>query len=185
MHGQFNHTIHKAHGHYGWDNSFPPCLTVKPGATVAFETRDASGGQLTKDSTEADVAKINLAHVNPVTGPVFIDGAGPGDAIKVTMLSFAPSGWGWTANIPGFGLLADQFKEPALHQWSYDASLKTPAMFGPGGRVPLRPFTGTIGLAPGEPGHHSIVPPRRVGGNMDVRDIAAGTELYLPVEVKG
>jgi acetamidase/formamidase len=61
----------------------------------------------------------------------------------------------------------------------------TPAMYGPGGRVPLKPFCGTIGLAPAEAGQHSVVPPRRVGGNMDIRDISAGTELYLPVEVKG
>ena len=58
-------------------------------------------------------------------------------------------------------------------------------MYGPGGKVPLKPFCGTIGLAPAEPGTHSIVPPRRVGGNMDIRDMAAGTVLYLPVEVKG
>jgi acetamidase/formamidase len=81
--------------------------------------------------------------------------------------------------------LADQFKEPALHLWKYDAKALTPALYGPGGRVPLKPFCGTIGLAPAEPGLHSIVPPRRVGGNMDIRDIAAGTELYLPVEVSG
>ena len=56
--------------------------------------------------------------------------------------SFAPSGWGWTANIPGFGLLADQFKEPALHLWTYDAATLAPAMFGPGARVPLKPFCG-------------------------------------------
>jgi len=60
-----------------------------------------------------------------------------------------------------------------------------PAAYGPGGKVPLKPFCGTIGLAPAEPGLHSIVPPRRVGGNMDIRDLAAGTELYLPVEVAG
>ena len=58
-------------------------------------------------------------------------------------------------------------------------------MYGPGGKVPLKPFCGTIGLAPAEAGTHSIVPPRRVGGNMDIRDMAAGTVLYLPVEVKG
>src|SRR6266849_937454 len=60
-----------------------------------------------------------------------------------------------------------------------------PAMYGPGGRVPLRPFPGTIGVAPAAPGLHSIVPPRNVGGNMDVRDITAGVELYLPIEVDG
>jgi acetamidase/formamidase len=58
-------------------------------------------------------------------------------------------------------------------------------MYGPGGRVPLRPFPGTIGVAPAAPGLHSIVPPRNVGGNMDVRDIVEGVELYLPVEVDG
>jgi acetamidase/formamidase len=116
---------------------------------------------------------------------VFVDGAEPGDVLKVTLLSFVPSGWGWTANIPGFGLLADEFKEPALHLWRYDPKTLVPAVFGRWARVPLKPFTGTIGLAPAAPGVHSIVPPRRVGGNMDVRDIALGTELFLPVEVAG
>ena len=58
-------------------------------------------------------------------------------------------------------------------------------MYGPGGRVPLKPMCGTIGVAPAEPGLHSIIPPRNVGGNMDVRDIAEGAELYLPIEVDG
>ena len=179
------HTIHRHDHHFGWDNAIPPVLTVAPGETVSFETVDASGGQLTARSTVADVAALNFEKVNPVTGPILIDGAAPGDALKVTVGGFRPSGWGWTANIPGFGLLADQFPEPALHLWTYDASSLQPALFGPGGAVPLKPFCGTIGLAPGEAGVHSIVPPRRVGGNMDIRDLAAGTELYLPVEVAG
>src|SRR5206468_13052197 len=128
---------------------------------------------------------LDFGKVNPVAGPVYIEGAEQGDAIKVTLLSFAPSGWGWTANIPGFGLLADHCKEPALQIWKYDARTLGPAMYGPDGKVPLKPFCGTIGLAPAEAGLHSVVPPRRVGGNMDIRDLAAGTELYLPVEVAG
>jgi len=179
-----HHTIHKDHIHHGWNNAFPPCLTIAPGETVQFETVDASSGQLSRTSTAADLAKLDLAHVNPVTGPVYIDGAKPGDALKVTVLSLRPSGWGWTGNIPGFGLLTDQFPDARLHHWKYDPALK-PAMYGPGGRVPLRPFTGTIGVAPAEPGLHSIIPPRNVGGNMDARDIAEGTELYLPIEVDG
>jgi len=178
------HTIHKKHIHHGWNNAFPPCLTIAPGETVQFETLDASSGQFTRTSTAADVEKLDLAHVNPVTGPVYIDGAMPGDALKVTVLSLRPSGWGWTANIPGFGLLTDQFPKARIHHWNYDSGL-TPAMYGPGGRVPLKPFTGTIGVAPAEPGLHSIIPPRNVGGNMDARDIAEGTELYLPIEVEG
>ena len=179
------HTLHAHQSHHGWNNAFAPALTIAPGETVAFQIRDASGGQITPSSTVETVRTMDFGLVNPVTGPVRIDGAAPGDALKVTVLSFAPSGWGWTANIPGFGLLADQFKEPALHLWKYQSGLSAPAMFGPGGKVPLKPFTGTIGVAPAEAGLHSIVPPRRVGGNMDVRDIAAGTELYLPVEVAG
>lgn len=123
--------------------------------------------------------------INPVSGPIFIEGAMPGDVVKVTIDSFKPSGFGWTANIPGFGLLADQFTDPALALWHYDAESLAPAAFGDFAKVPLKPFAGTIGLAPAEAGLHSVVPPRRVGGNLDIRDLAAGTTLYLPVEVEG
>jgi acetamidase/formamidase len=179
------HTLHAHQGHTGWDNAFPPVLTVAPGETVEFHPLDASGGQLTRASTVADVGRLDFGKVNPVVGPVVIDGAQAGDAIKVTLVEFGPSGWGWTANIPGFGLLADQFPDPSLHIWTYDAATMAPAMYGPGGRVPLKPFAGTIGLAPAAPGLHSIVPPRRVGGNLDIRDLSAGVELYLPVEAPG
>ena len=180
-----DHTIHRRRHHFGWDNSNLPVLTVAPGETVCFEVVDASGGQLGPDSKLADVAALDFDRVNPVTGPVCIDGAEPGDALRVAIESFTPSGWGWTANIPGFGLLADQFPEPALHTWRYDAEALAPAAYGPGGRVPLKPFCGTIGVAPAAPGLHSIVPPREVGGNMDIRDLSAGTVLYLPVAVDG
>jgi acetamidase/formamidase len=180
-----HHTIHKAHHHFGWDNSIKPVLTIKPGETIQFECPDASGGQLTAKSTAADIAKLDFGLINPVTGPVFIDGAEPGDAIKVTFGDFAASGFGWTANIPGFGLLADQFADPAIHIWKYDIVKLAPAAFSAQARVPLKPFTGTIGLALAERGVHSVVPPRKTGGNMDVRDLAAGSVLYLPVEVHG
>jgi amidase len=179
------HTLHAAQHHHGWDNAIPPALTVAPGATIEVECQDASGGQLTAASTVADIAALDFGRINPVTGPVFVAGAEPGDALRITLESFAPSGFGWTANIPGFGLLADQFPDPALHLWTYDRGAAQPAAYGPGGRVPLKPFAGTIGLALAEPGRHSVVPPRRVGGNLDIRDLSAGTTLMLPVEVAG
>jgi acetamidase/formamidase len=178
-----SHTIH--HQHHGWDHDFAPAVRIAPGESLEFEVADASGAQLRPTSVVGDVARMDFGKINPVTGPVYIEGAEAGDVLKVTLLSFAPSGWGWTANIPGFGLLADEFKEPALHIWRYDAQSLAPALFGSHAKIPLKPFAGTIGLAPAEPGLHSIVPPRRVGGNMDVRDIATGTELFLPVEVAG
>jgi len=180
-----NHTIHQHQSHFGWSNANRPVVKIAPGESIEFHPLDSSGGQITAKSTLADLGHLDFGKVNPVAGPVYIDGAEPGDAIKVTLLSFTPSGWGWTANIPGFGLLADQFNDPALHMWSYDANTMAPALYGPGGRVPLKPFAGTIGVAPAEPGLHSVVPPRRVGGNLDIRDLTSGVTLYLPVEVEG
>ncbi len=179
------HTIHQHQHHVGWDNAIAPVLTIAPGESIEFEVFEASGGQLSPSSVVDDVGRMDFGRINPVAGPVFIDGAAAGDVLKVTLLSFTPSGWGWTANIPGFGLLADEFPDPALHLWRYDPATLAPAFFGPSAKVPLKPFTGTIGVAPAAPGLHSIVPPRRVGGNMDVRDLATGTELYLPIEVAG
>jgi amidase len=185
-----NYTIHGAQHHFGWDNSNPPALRAEPGSTILFQCQDSSAGQLGPSSTVADVATLDFGKINPVSGPIHVEGAMPGDAIKVTIEGFTPRafegrGFGWTANIPGFGLLADQFLEPALHIWSYDLGQMGPALFGRDARVPLKPFAGTIGNAPAESGLHSIVPPRRVGGNLDIRDLTAGVTLYLPVEVPG
>ncbi|MEP3279244.1 MAG: acetamidase/formamidase family protein [Stappiaceae bacterium] len=180
-----SYTIHNHQHHFGWDNSFVPVETVAPGTTIEFNCVDSSAGQLTANSTVADVETLDFGKINPVNGPIFVDGAMPGDALKITIESFKPSGFGWTANIPGFGLLADQFTEAALTIWKYDPDTLAPALFGKEGRVPLKPFAGTIGNALAEDGLHSIVPPRRTGGNMDIRDLAAGSTLYLPVEVAG
>ncbi len=175
-------TIHQATHHFGWDNSIPPVLRVAPGDEIECEIVDASGGQLDPRSTPADVAKLDFARVNPVTGPVFVDGARPGDALVVDVLDFTPSGWGWTAIVPGFGLLAEDFPQPALRISHYDGS---GVAWTPEVRLPFNPFSGTIGIAPVEPGRHSVVPPREVGGNMDIRDLTPGARLWLPVAVPG
>lgn len=185
-----DYTIHGAQHHFGWDNTLAPAERAEPGSTILFHCHDSSAGQLGPSSTLADVSALDFGKINPVSGPIYMEGAEPGDAIKVTIDSFAPRlfngrGFGWTANIPGFGLLADQFPDPALHIWNYDAGQMAPALFGRDGRVPLKPFAGTIGNAPAAAGHHSVVPPRRVGGNLDIRDLTAGVTLYLPVEVQG
>lgn len=185
MCGKCDYTIHGHQHHFGWDNSNVPAERVAPGSTILFHCHDSSAGQLGPSSTVADVVNLDFSKINPVSGPIFVEGAEPGDALKVTIDSFAPSGHGWTANIPGFGLLADQLTEAALTLWKYDPSTLAPALWGKEGAVPLKPFAGTIGNALAEAGLHSIVPPRRVGGNLDIRDLAAGTTLYLPVEVAG
>ncbi len=175
-------TIHHSHHHFGWDNSLGAACKAAPGDQLEFETVDASGGQLTQGSTAADVGRLDFGKVNPVTGPVHVAGAEPGDALVVELLDFQPSGWGWTAIIPGFGLLAEDFTEPFLHVSRYGADQVD---FLPGVKLRTRPFPGTIGVALAEPGLHSVVPPRAQGGNMDVRDLTRGAKLYLPVAVPG
>jgi acetamidase/formamidase len=158
---------------------------VAPGSTLRFECHDSGNDHFTPSSTVDAVKTLDFSKVNPVTGPIYIDGAEPGDVLKVTIHDFEPSGFGWTAIIPGFGLLADQFTTPGLTLWTYDKSSMAPAAWGKSGKVPLKPFAGTIGVAPGEKGLHSVVPPRRVGGNLDIRDLSTGSVLYLPVETAG
>ena len=175
-------TIHSAHSHVGWDNALEPVLELLPGDTLTLETLDASGGQLSASSTVEDVTTLDFGKINPVTGPIRISGAEPGDALSVKLLEFKPSGWGWTANIPGFGLLAEHFTEPYLKTWTFTGER---AGFADGINVPLKAFPGTIGVAPAEAGLHSIVPPRACGGNLDIRDLAVGSTLHLPVQVEG
>lgn len=179
------HTIHARQGHLGWNRDQAPVGVIAPDETVVFEAVDASGGQIGADATADSIGRMDPARVNPLTGPLFVEGAEPGDALVVEVLDFAPYGFGWTAIIPGFGLLADDFPLARLQLWHYDAVALAPAAFGEHARVPLKPMIGTIGVAPREPGTHDVIPPRRVGGNMDLRDIQKGSVLTLPVEVPG
>jgi len=126
-----DYTIH-GHHHHGWDHSIPPAQTVAPGSRVYFHCLDSSAGQLTRQSTVADVAAMDFGKINPVTGPVYVDGAEPGDVLKITLEQFHPSGFGWTANIPGFGLLTDQSGDPHLKVWEYEPDTLAPALFSVG-----------------------------------------------------
>jgi acetamidase/formamidase len=175
-------TLHCHRHHFHWDNQLPAALELEPGDEVELEVRDASDGQITPASTAADIGRLDFSRVNPVTGPLFVRGAEPGDALVVEVLELALGSWGWTGIIPGFGLLADEFPEPFLQLSRYDAR---GIEFLPGLSLPTRPFIGTIGVAPAEPGQHSVIPPRRVGGNLDCRDIVAGARAFFPVEVTG
>jgi acetamidase/formamidase len=180
-----NYTIHGDRHHWHWDNSLAPIRFISPGDRIEVEALDAGGGQVRRESTAADIASLDFARVNPVTGPIHVEGAEPGDAIKIRFQDLTPADWGWSAIIPGFGLLADDFPRPVLRHWRYEPGPKGAAMLGAIARIPLKPMVGAVGLAPAAPGAHDILPPRRVGGTMDIRDIGSGSELYLPVEVSG
>jgi acetamidase/formamidase len=178
------HSVRPEAYNYVWDNSIEPVLEVDSGEIVDFIVRDASDEQIRADSTSEDVAKLDFNHVNPVSGPVYVRGAQPGDVLAIDILEFRPRDWGWTALIPGFGLLADEFPEPWLRISQVEAE-RGRVIFADGIELPYEPFPGTIGVAPAEPGPHSIVPPSRWGGNMDTKHLRAGTTLYLPIGVEG
>jgi len=183
-HSHSIHSVGSEHSACVWDNAATPVLEIESGETVQLTCADASGGQLSAQSTAADVPGMDMGKVNPVTGPVYVKGAQPGDVLAVEILEFAPHDWGWTAIIPGFGLLADEFPDPWLNISQVDTNARTVA-FLPGVTLPFSPFPGTIGLAPQQPGEHSVVPPTKWGGNMDIKHLRAGTTLYLPVAVEG
>ena len=107
--GRSFHAVRPEAFNYVWDNGIEPELEIDSGEVVEFTVRDASDEQLRSDSTSEDVARLDFDHVNPVSGPVYVRGARPGDVLAVEILEFRPREWGWTALIPGFGLLADEF----------------------------------------------------------------------------
>jgi acetamidase/formamidase len=178
-------TIHVAReqNHLAWDPAIPPIASVASGSIVEFDCLDASFGQLTADSTIEDLASLDFARVDQVNGPVAVEGAEPGGALAIEVLELDPAGWGWTASIPGFGLLADDFPDPFYKVTAVPGSTGT-AEYWPGIRVPLAPFCGEMGVAPAS-GPLSTIPPDVHGGNMDTRHLVAGSTLYLPVFVPG
>jgi acetamidase/formamidase len=167
---------------YGWDNSLEPALELESRETVLLHVRDASDEQIAPSSTAAAVAALDFEKVNPVSGPIFVKGAQPGDTLAVELLEFQPPSWGWTAIIPGFGLLTEEFPDPWLRISEVDGDA---VHFSERITLAFQPFPGTLGVAPAEPGPHSIVPPSRWGGNMDIKHLTPGTTLYLPVGVEG
>jgi acetamidase/formamidase len=180
------HSVSAAPEHLSsvWNNAIAPVLEIDSGEGVELECADASNGQLSQASKAGDVPEMDMSIVNPVTGPVFVKGAHPGDTLQIEILELTPATWGWTAIIPNFGLLAPEFPEPWLNISQVDAANKQ-VHFIPGVTLPFEPFPGTIGLAPQEDGEFSVVPPTKWGGNVDIKHLRPGSTLYLPVGVEG
>ena len=171
--------------HYEWNNAIPPRLEIDSGDTVVFDTRDAADGHYSPTSTDADVAARGPFRGHPLTGPVRVRGARPGDVLAVEIVDIKPAAsFGWTNIRPGRGLLPEEdFAKPFLAIW--DLSDGHHARFGQRIAVPMEPFPGVMGTALDEPGGHSTMPPRKNGGNMDIKQLTAGTVVHLPVWVDG
>ncbi len=164
--------------HSRWNRALPPRLSIAPGDTVHLECLDSSGAQVHPEMTVAEFLKIDRGVIHALTGPVFVEGAVPGDVLQIDVLEVAHKGWGWSSVISGLGFLKQRFSEPYLFHWQLEGEISrslAPAV------VPLRPFCGVMGVAPAADGEFRTRPPGAFGGNMDVRDLSSGSTLYLPV----
>ncbi|HEY7530151.1 MAG TPA: acetamidase/formamidase family protein [Gemmatimonadota bacterium] len=178
------YTLTRDQTHNRWSSAIPPVLRVPSGAVIAVETEEASDAQLRPGSTVEDLGDLSFDPIHPLTGPVYVEGADPGDVLAVTLHRIEVGDWGWAAVVPGFGFLADEFPEPWLRTWEIPAGAGS-VEFAPGVRLPLAPFAGVMGVAPPTDSLLSTIPPRANGGNMDNRHLTEGTTVYFPVFVPG
>jgi acetamidase/formamidase len=177
-------TLTKDQTHNRFSRTIPPVLTVPSGAVIEAFTEEASDEQFTPDSDVTALETLSFDPIHPVTGPVYVEGAEPGDVLKVTLHKIELMDWGWTAIVPGFGFLADDFTEPYLKTFQLSNDQKTVA-FNDKINIPLRPFPGVMAVAPDTDEMLNTIPPRANGGNMDDPNIVEGTTVYFPVFVEG
>ena len=176
-----DHFLSKSHGQSGYDASIEPVLRIKPGTgeTIGFETDDAVYAQLHE---RGSLEKVT-ATINPVTGPVYVEGAQPGDALAVTIHDIVLKDYGWSVSLPGAGALADRMGDESFSRRIpiTDGSVQLTDSIS----TPARPMIGCIGTAPADKTGSTIMPSFPSGGNMDLTDAAPGSTVYLPVEVEG
>lgn len=170
--------------HNKWSSAIEPVLTVKSGSVIEVYTEEASDRQLTVNSTVEDLQNLSFDPIHPLTGPVYVEGAEPGDVLKVKLHKVEMGDWGWTAIVPGFGFLADEFQEPYLKTFELGKDKKS-VKFSDNIEIPLKPFPGVMGVAPATDSMLSTIPPRKNGGNMDDPNMTEGSTVYFPVLVDG
>jgi acetamidase/formamidase len=154
------HRIDPERIHHHWDNTLEPALRIASGDTA-----------------------FDFATLYNLLGPVYIEGARPGDTLRVDILELDPGAWGWCVIMPGLGTLPDDFPDPYLK--TFDLRERIHAHVAPGARVPIAPFLGTMGTHPDEPATAEAFPPHKGGGNIDTRHLTAGSTLWLPVWCAG
>lgn len=157
-----------------------PVASAKPGELLLFETHDCWHGQISSESQDID--KLDFTCLNPATGPVYIDGAEPGDVLSVSVLSIRLADRGVINVIPGAGLLGSKVKKSVTRLAAVSGGM---ACFA-GRTLPVRPMIGVIGVATSaEQGPVPTGVPGRHGGNMDTKEVGEGSILYLPVSQEG
>jgi len=169
--------------HSFWSRSIPPLATLESGDVIRIATRDANDGFYNRTSTDEDARRKPAFTGHPLTGPIAIKDAEPGQTLLVTVLDIEVPSWGFTAFYPGRGLLPQELDEAHVQIWDLSDGLHAHGI--PGIRVPLAPFPGIIGVAPDSNIPLATSPPMRSGGNLDIRQATRGAEIQLPIEVAG
>jgi acetamidase/formamidase len=164
-----------------WNRRNEPTLRVGQNEVFQLVCPEPSNGQVNRNSTAADAAMLDYRRSDPLCGPVYIEGAEPGDALRVEVLDLELGDWGWTAIKPNVGLLAEDFDRSYFR--SFELESGDVDIFGE--RFSLRPMLGVLGVAPEMDGDFLSVTPTKAGGNIDVRYLTKGAVLYLPVYNSG
>lgn len=171
-----------------FNQEIDPVLTVSSGDTVLLRSLDASGFLDRQKTPGEDVPTMfSERRGHCLTGPIAVRGAMPGDHLAVRFVSMRPDDWGWTVaanrDTPVTRHLGLHEGPPEWLLWQIDVEAGV-ATNQHGHRVRIAPFHGVTGLAFDEPGEHSTIPPRAIaGGNIDCKELIAGSVLYLPVTV--
>jgi acetamidase/formamidase len=176
------HHLPDSQVHFRWDTTNEPVLGIDSGDTVVVWTRDVSDNQIGPSSDTGVLAGLDMSRLYPLCGPIAINGAEPGDALAIEILDIHTQGWGWSAVLPGLGLLPEDFPDPYLRV--FDLSHGDVVYFRDDIAIPLEPFFGTMGVCPAGASDQPVMPPGTFGGNLDVRQLVRGSTLYLPVQVE-
>ncbi|MGH2931118.1 MAG: acetamidase/formamidase family protein, partial [Solirubrobacteraceae bacterium] len=176
------HQIDPRRIHHSWDRDLEPTLRIASGDSVHFDLPMTAHGQL-REGDGFQQARFDFDALYNLVGPVHVQGARPGDTLRVEVLALEPGDWGWCVIMPEQGLLPDRFADGHLR--TFDLRGGDEVQFAPGVRIPFAPFLGTLGNHPGEPAQVSVLPPHRGGGNIDNRHLTTGSTVWLPVRCDG
>lgn len=175
------HTVTAEQTQFAFRPDVEPVLRVRPGETVRFET---SAGPVERLFAAGPrwLEELELRAINAVSGPVFVEGVTPGDAVAIEILNIEPRDWAWNAVIPGFGLLDGLLPAPSLERYPIrDGEI----LISERVRLPLRPMIGCLGLAPARGETSTLSPAMPWGGNYDLTQVAVGATVLLPAQVPG
>jgi len=172
------HVIDPDRIHHAWDATLEPTLRIEPGDTVHFDIKMAGSGQV-ENGWPYEQAKFDFDTLYNLLGPIWVEGAQPGDALEIEVVSLKTGDWGWCSVIPELGLLPEDFPDGLLR--FFDLTQGDTTAHCEGVAIPIEPFLGTMGVVPDDLEQASPFPPHKGGGNIDTRHLKQGATLILPV----